>query len=52
MSESDFMLDREHRYKCGTGRSPTLSGESARYTQLNGISSMNGDGSTDTKDWA
>lgn len=44
MSESNFMQDREHRYKCGTGRSPK--------GPLGKTPSINSDGSVDTRNEA
>lgn len=52
MSESASKRDREHRYKCGTGRSPnTLKGQLPSNENLNAFSNMNGDGSVDATDW-
>lgn len=54
MKEDELRRDREHGYRCGTGRSPqTLQGRAASGSLglLNG-EGANGEGVVDTRDWA
>lgn len=53
MKEDDLRRDREHNYKCGTGRSPlTLQGRVSGNLQPLNEESMNGHGLVDARDWA
>ena len=53
MKENDLRRDREHNYKCGTGRSPmTLQGRADHSSQSGTGEGINGNDLVDARDWA